>query len=283
MGSGGGTSTSSTSSTTSTGSTTTSSSSTSTSGAPSCDVDGGIDTGGCYDTGSTTLMCVAATNSELLNQCAAGCSPFNNAARLKNWDGGALPQLPMPGPDGGMLKPQRHRPVDTRSPPLAFAAVSLLATRARAVQDCTQLPNPVYAGGSTAIEPVMATIATYLAVQSPPVTLVYAPSGSCSGVATVVGTVAFPPTPLFTPAGKSNYFNYWTATGTELTCDIAAPMLDGGTPVCGQNVACIDVGLSDVFPETCQSFPSGLPGGLVDHQGPVQAMTFVVPSSSDQS
>ncbi len=102
MGSGGGTSTSSTSSTTSTGSTTTSSSSTSTSGAPSCDVDGGIDAGGCYDTGSTTLMCVAATNSELLNQCAAGCSPFNNAARLKNWDGGALPQLPMPGPDGGM-------------------------------------------------------------------------------------------------------------------------------------------------------------------------------------
>jgi hypothetical protein len=165
--------------------------------------------------------------------------------------------------------------------PCAFAAVSLVASRAGAV-DCTTLPSPVYAGGSTAIVPVMGKIGQFLAAQTPPATLVYAQIGSCAGITQMVATVNSPPTTLFTPMTKSNFFNYWDLNGNLLTCDITAPMLDGGAPVCSASTPCLDVALSDVFPATCQSFPAGLPGGIQDHPGPVQAMTFVVPSSSTQ-
>jgi hypothetical protein len=163
--------------------------------------------------------------------------------------------------------------------PLAFAAVSLVALRARAM-DCTTLPSPVYAAGSTAILPVMAKIGTFLAAQSSPATLVYLPNGSCKGISAVVNTVAVPPTPIFSPAGMTNVFTYWDNNGNTLNCDITPPNLDGGAVTCGVNVTCLDLGLSDVFPETCQPFPNGLPGGLKDHQGPVQAMTFVVPKDA---
>jgi hypothetical protein len=87
-----------TSTTTSTSTTTTSSTS-STSGGPTCDVDGGIAGGGCYN--DSLANCLATTNSELLNACTTGCTGFDNAMRIPTWDGGALPLLPMPGPDGG--------------------------------------------------------------------------------------------------------------------------------------------------------------------------------------
>jgi hypothetical protein len=87
-------------------STTTSSSSgsmSSSSGAPpSCDVDGGIDGGGCYDT-SLAMCTTNLDNSELLNGCTTGCIAFDNGALMGFVDAGyALPDLPTVGPDGGM-------------------------------------------------------------------------------------------------------------------------------------------------------------------------------------
>jgi hypothetical protein len=79
-----------------------SSTSTSSSGAPTCDVNGGIDGGGCYN--DSLAMCPlsatpAVLNSQLLNGCTTGCVPFNNSVLgLVN---GQLPPLPNPGPDGG--------------------------------------------------------------------------------------------------------------------------------------------------------------------------------------
>ncbi|APR74770.1 Hypothetical protein A7982_00116 [Minicystis rosea] len=81
---------------TSSSSTTTSSSS----GTMTCDVDGGIQGGGCY--GCTPKEGDPAVNEQLLNQCSdAQCFPFDNKARIAALaDGGKLPSLPPP--DGGL-------------------------------------------------------------------------------------------------------------------------------------------------------------------------------------
>jgi hypothetical protein len=65
---------------------------------PSCDVDGGIDGGGCYD--DSLAMCPATTNVQLLNACTMGCIGFDNG-QLKGFVDGGLPSLPTTGPDGG--------------------------------------------------------------------------------------------------------------------------------------------------------------------------------------
>jgi hypothetical protein len=92
--------TSTTGSSTSTSSTTTSSTSSS-SGTVSCDVDGGIDGGGCYDDSLAT--CQATSNAEILNACTTGCIAFDNGTLKGFVDAGlALPALPTPGPDGGL-------------------------------------------------------------------------------------------------------------------------------------------------------------------------------------
>jgi hypothetical protein len=75
-------------------------------GVATCDVDGGIDGGGCYDDSLAT--CSLSTdpvvlNSELLNGCTTGCVPFDNSARVLGLlAGGQLPPLPSQAPDGGM-------------------------------------------------------------------------------------------------------------------------------------------------------------------------------------
>jgi hypothetical protein len=143
---------------------------------------------------------------------------------------------------------------------LAFGAASLLAGAARAA-DCTTLPSPVYVTGSSAAKGVLAKVAGVLASQN--VTLVYLSQGSCVGVSTALNST---PTP-YVGTGLS----YWDTTGTvENKCDLAAP----GAP--------FDVGISDVFAESCQPLPNGLPSFVTDFLGPVQAMTFVVPNTSSQ-
>jgi hypothetical protein len=84
-GTGGGstTSTSTTSTTTSTTSTTTST----TSSGGGCDVDGGIQGGGCYN-------CAPTNDEELLNRCTDGCIGFDNKRVTLLPDGGQLPPLP---------------------------------------------------------------------------------------------------------------------------------------------------------------------------------------------
>jgi len=157
---------------------------------------------------------------------------------------------------------------------LAFGAALLLGVRARAT-DCTTLQNPVFTAGSTAIKPTIAQIAAYLAAQSQPVTLIYVGSGSCNGVNAVINAVSANPTPLQTPSGQSNYFTYWDTLAHAKTCDIFPP--DGGA-----SSTYLNIGLSDVFPTTCPMV-TGPIQGVTDYQGPVQAMTFVVPSGSTEN
>ena len=140
---------------------------------------------------------------------------------------------------------------------LAAAAVLGASSPAHAVL-CSALTNPVYitGGGKVAI----ADLAK--ALSSSGISLVYKLQGSCLAVDAILNG---------TPVGSATdtVAAYWDAA-TEQKCDL---------PPTGQVV---DLGLSDVFPSTCQSLPGGLPSNVGDFFGPVEAYTFVVPKTSTQ-
>ncbi|MFT3771376.1 MAG: hypothetical protein QM820_38675 [Minicystis sp.] len=148
---------------------------------------------------------------------------------------------------------------------LIGAAGALLAGHAGAAE-CSALgfQHVVYVTGSTAAKPLLAEVGRALALSNPPVTLIYVGAGSCTGVSAVLG----PQTPVTALATASNPPTYWDGTGKESTCDLSTPVQ-------------ANVGISDVFAETCLSLPNGL-GSVVDNLGPVQSMTFVVPNVSSE-
>ncbi|HEX2573448.1 MAG TPA: hypothetical protein VH877_28120 [Polyangia bacterium] len=150
---------------------------------------------------------------------------------------------------------------------LVLAAAVALERPAGAQTACSSLPSPIVVAGSTAIGPVIRAMGTVLAGQASPVTLIYQSQGSCTGVNAIVNDVT--PTGACTSGvcitGNATYYD---ATGAAQTCT-----LDAG----GQHV---DVGVSDVFANTCPGVTR--PATVGDFLGPVQAMTFVVPSASTQ-
>lgn len=145
---------------------------------------------------------------------------------------------------------------------VASALTVLCAASGALAADCDTLPNPVYIAGSSASKPFLAKVAAELGKLDPPVTLIYSSAGSCAGVnfftASPVGTV----------------------TGTGVIWSEDAKEVEGGCalPMAG---ATVDIGVSDVYPETCDG--AKLPADVKDFHGPVQAMTFVVPADSSES
>jgi ABC-type phosphate transport system substrate-binding protein len=146
----------------------------------------------------------------------------------------------------------------------AVAAVLALlispAARPAAAADCASLPSPLYVAGSTAAKPLLAEIGKFMSAQSPPVTIVYQGQGSCAGVDAILSGTTLVGSGMTAP-------KYWDATGLEVDCDIAGSALAA-------------IGISDVFPQTCFQLPGGLPSGVADYLGPVQAMTFAAHKSS---
>jgi hypothetical protein len=137
-------------------------------------------------------------------------------------------------------------------------AVALSAARPAAAGACSALSNPVYVTGSGKI--VIGYLAKALSASG--IHLIYKLQGSCLAVDAILNG---------TKVGGAADLNasYWDAT-TEQTCTLDP----------AGNVA--DLGLSDVFPSTCQALPGGLPGNVGDFFGPVESYTFVVPKASSQ-
>jgi ABC-type phosphate transport system substrate-binding protein len=122
--------------------------------------------------------------------------------------------------------------------------------------DCSTLPDPIIVAGSTAVQPLVQLLGKALAGTT---TIIYQAQGSCIGVNAIVTT----PQPPVT--GTATYFD---ATGTALTCNL---------PVAG---SIVDVGLSDIFVDTCTGAPA--PAGIGQFSGPVEAMVFVMPKAAQQ-
>ena len=111
---------------------------------------------------------------------------------------------------------------------LASALVVAGARRAEAV-DCTTLPTPVYITGSSAFETILGQLASALAAEATPVTIVYQSQGSCAGVDAIASGMPLVGSGATAPS-------YWDASGAQLTCDL---------PTAG---VIATIGVSDAFP-----------------------------------
>ena len=156
---------------------------------------------------------------------------------------------------------------------LGFAVAAILAisrpavaqdggTDASTVPSCTDttaFPNPVFITGSTAFEPTVLAMALKFndrTIGNGKISLIYNQgSGSCAGVAAVKDNSDLTGTAHYYPAGTA-------AAGSAPSCTIPAGVKS-------------DVGISDVFYETCGF--GARPANIGDFPGPVQAMLFVVP------
>jgi hypothetical protein len=135
-------------------------------------------------------------------------------------------------------------------------------------------PAPIiYATGSTAIQPYVARVAQVLeSLQI--ASVVYLGAGSCLGVNAMIDPSNYP----LRAIGK-------TASYYDSVLDKAGNV-QSGTCAIDDPSRVADVGISDVFPTTCDpQFASqgGLPNNLHDFFGPVQVMEMVVPKSSMQT
>ena len=131
-------------------------------------------------------------------------------------------------------------------------------------------PNPIFLSGSSAFEPTAALMAIKL--------------GALTGTRQQVTLDLYQRDVRFVrrPDQHSREHNtvaltgsadYWTVNATDATkADKHSCMLDTTTKA--------DVGVSDIFYENCPGNDAAIPAGLVDVQGPVQAMIFIVPESN---
>lgn len=229
--------------------------------------------------------------------CSSGtCAPFDNASRNTMCaDGGTVcPNLPSPadaGPpvvdsgsdtgsssqdagsgdggseDGGVEAGPPPPPPDAGpTHPSCFSLTTGPAGGA--------FPKPViYATGSTAIQPYVARVSQVLQSIGAG-SVVYLGSGSCTGVNSMVN-----PNSGFKLAQLGG-------TATYYDSQLSAGNVQSGTCSIDDTTKLADLGLSDVFPETClpQQLSNGLGSlGLNDFHGPVEVMEMVVPTTSTQT
>jgi len=152
---------------------------------------------------------------------------------------------------------------------IALTAGSLIlvpASVARAAMpSCNSYTNPVYVSGATAAQPILAQIAVALGSS---ISVIYQSQPSCIGLEDVIGTSTDPKSAVYLDP-------------TNATNQIACDPTNGGT----SSGLYVDIGLSGVYPATCSAAtntPSPGPNQQ-DFPGPVQAVTFVVPSTSTQA
>jgi hypothetical protein len=147
----------------------------------------------------------------------------------------------------------------------AGGAVLTVAPAARAASvDCTTLTHPVYIAGSSASQSYLQQIAELL----PTLNLLYASSASCVGIGDIVTTGQ-------TESAAFSHINATTGALETCTGSGAAPY---------QAAINVDIGVSDVYPETCitPTVPSPLPAAFKLYDGAVQAMEIAVPYASSE-
>ena len=132
-------------------------------------------------------------------------------------------------------------------------------------------PPVVYVTGSSAVKPLIAALAPAIFVDPlRPATIVYSSQGSCTGASAIISG-----TPMTTD--DSTTAIYWDANSATTEVGSKSAKEESCTL---PNGTIADIGISDVFAETCGLGAAGLPQGVVDFQGPIQAMTFAANKNS---
>ena len=225
------------------------------SGSLSCEDENGFQGLGCY-------RCAPQEIVTLENACTtATCTRFDDSKRLTLLGvDGKLPPLPAPvvatggasaGGAGGMAG--------------NGGAGGSGAGSGKFCSDLASHGTVVYITGSSAVSPFLQQIAQQLVAQN--VYIVYQSTGSCAGVDALLNG-----TPMTTGAtGSALTATYWDAPGSPgVACELPT---EGVTA---------DIGASDVFAQSCPGFELANLDALQvrDAHGPIQTMTFVVPTSS---
>jgi hypothetical protein len=189
------------------------------------------------------------TPEQFANQCSTSvCEPFDNCERLKLCTANATEPPTIPPIDAG---PSTTPPIDA---PVGLPPC-LVAGR-----------NTVVVTGSTALQPFLAVVAKVLAQNSPPYAIAYQGTGSCNGVDHIFNTDASKRLAKDI-GGRTNLL--YDGEAAPVQCSFGAT----GVPV--------DVGISDVFSSSCNT--SYVPRATIgEYLGPVQPMTFVVPTTSKE-
>jgi hypothetical protein len=143
---------------------------------------------------------------------------------------------------------------------------------------CATLPGAVYIAGSTASRPLLQEAQRALLVAGQSVTIVYQGTASCDGPSAVINSTM--------TTATANYFTYTDQTMPSGTMVGGAANVHTNTCTLPITGIVPDIGVADVSTAACGRNLTGnfdLPTGMVEREGPVQAMTFVVPIGSTET
>lgn len=188
------------------------------------------------------------TAEQFANQCStATCEKFDNCARLGQCTNGGAEPSTIPPVDAG---------TPTSPPPDAPPGLPPCLPAGK---------NVVVVTGSTALQPFLAVVAKVLGEGSPSYAIAYQGTGSCNGVDHIFNSDSNKRMAKDTP-GRTNLL--FDGTNAPVQCSFGS-----GAPV--------DVGISDVFSTSCNA--AYTPNSrIAEYLGPVQPMTFVVPTASQE-
>jgi ABC-type phosphate transport system substrate-binding protein len=228
-----------------------------------------VDPRGFHGLGCST--CPATDIVGLENACTKStCTRFDEAARLPALGSeGKLPALPtvsVSGGAGGTTSSGGGAGSAGKGGTGGGASGGASGSGAVACSTLAAKGSVVYVTGSSAAKPYLQQIARQIAEQS--VYLVYTSTGSCLGVDAIVNQSPVRTGPAPAPATSATYWENAASSGKA--CDL---------PAAGVTA---DIGISDVFAQTCPGFElTNLDSLQVrDAHGPIQTMTFAVPASS---
>ncbi len=126
------------------------------------------------------------------------------------------------------------------------------------------VPNVIYVTGSSAVKPILATLGPILfASTTRPSTIVYRSQGSCNGVTAVVSG-----TPMAPADNTTTTAIYWDPNSTTLAAGSTTAKEEKCTFTNPATATFADIGVSDVFAQSCGQALQGLPQGVADFQGP---------------
>jgi len=240
-------------------------------GAASPDGNAGAGGVGCEDeSGFQGLGCYRCAPTEIVtleNACTtATCTPFNDTKRLTLLgNDGKLPPLPAPSSSGGGGAGGAFAGGNAGVTGTGGSAGSNTFGSGKFCADLASKGTVVYITGSSAAVPFLRQIAQQLVAQN--VYIVYESTGSCIGVDAVLNGTVMTTGPT-APALTATYWD--SAASAGVPCDLPA---EGVTA---------DIGASDVFAQSCAGFEFANLDALQvrDAHGPIQTMTFAVPTNS---
>jgi ABC-type phosphate transport system substrate-binding protein len=182
--------------------------------------------------------------SQYLNACSVSqCIPYENKKKLN-------------------LGPADPFPTEVVPPPKLGDTPALVNMQPTPTVPCMHptRPNLIYATGSTNLLPLLKAVAPVLNEGEPPYRVIYQPQTSCKGAGSMFEA---DPTKRIIKDIPNNWAFFYDEAGVKNYCFLQP---DGNA---------VDIGESDVYAQTCGYDTKQ---GIADYMGPIQAITFVVPS-----